>query len=84
MGVVVFLATCWYVLWDGRLRLVAGDSLRPYHPSMLYAYLALTLQGGVVQVGKKCICFLKLYFRIYVRIMQQIKYVGDIVSPSFA
>ena len=50
MGVVVFLATCWYVLWDGRLRLVAGDSLRPYHPSMLYAYLALTLQGGVVQV----------------------------------
>ena len=60
MGVVVFLATCWYVLWDGRLRLVAGDSLRPYHPSMLYAYLALTLQGGVVQVGKECIRFKKI------------------------
>ena len=49
MGVVVFLVTACYVLSDERMRLVS-DSLRPYHPSMLYAYLALIIQGGVVQV----------------------------------
>ncbi len=49
MGVLVFVVTASCVLSDSRVSLVS-DAIRPYHPSMLYAYLALILQGGVVQV----------------------------------
>ncbi len=52
LGVLVFLCTACFVLSDGRLRLVS-EHIRPYHPSFLYAYLALLLQGGIVQVRRK-------------------------------
>ena len=48
LSVFVFVSTAAWVFSDRRRLLI--PSVRLYHPSFLYAYLALTLQGGVVQV----------------------------------
>ena len=48
VSVLVFCATAFWVLSDNRRRLI--QSVRLYQPSFLYAYLALLMQGGVIQV----------------------------------
>src|SRR5688500_6430621 len=44
--VAIFVVMMIYVLGDFRMSLVP---LPVYHPSLLYAYLALGIQGGVLQ-----------------------------------
>jgi hypothetical protein len=46
--VLVFCCAAFYILSDGRRQLVSSVQL--YHPSFLYAYVAILVQGGVVQV----------------------------------
>ena len=48
VSVVVFVATAAYVFSDSRSLLF--PSIKLYQPSFLYAYTALLMQGGVVQV----------------------------------
>lgn len=50
LSVVVFLCAASYVLSDNRRQLIT--SVKLYQPSFLYAYLALLMQGGVVQVRR--------------------------------
>ena len=49
VSVLVFSATASWILSDNRRRLI--QSVRLYQPSFLYAYLALLMQGGVIQVS---------------------------------
>ena len=49
LSVVVFVCTAAWVFSDRRRLLL--PSIRLYHPSFLYAYVALIMQGGVVQVS---------------------------------
>ena len=51
LSVAVFLVTSSYFLSDSRRLLIT--SIRLYQPSFLYAYAALLMQGGVVQVRQK-------------------------------
>ena len=48
LSVLVFLATSSYVFSDDRRHLIS--SVKLYQPSFIYAYLALFMQAGVVQV----------------------------------
>ena len=49
-SVLVFTVTSLWILSDKRRQLITA--IRLYHPSFLYAYLALPIQSGVVQVSK--------------------------------
>ena len=49
-SVLVFTVTSLWILSDKRRQLITA--IRLYHPSFLYAYIALPIQSGVVQVSK--------------------------------
>lgn len=61
LSVLVFCCAATYILTDSRRQLVT--SVRLYHPSFLYAYVALLLQGGVIQVVG-CVAALRLSERL--------------------
>ncbi len=50
-SVFVFSCAGFYILNDGRRNLVSTVQL--YHPSFLYAYLAILVQSGIVQVNAR-------------------------------
>ncbi|CAM1319543.1 Uncharacterised protein g7242 [Pycnogonum litorale] len=57
LSVIVFISTTIWILSDPKISLVPG--VRLYHPSFIYAYIALFVQGGILQaIG--CIGALKL------------------------
>ena len=49
LSVVLFTVTAIFILTDNRRHLVS--SIQLYHPSFLYAYIAIPTQAGVVQVS---------------------------------
>ena len=48
LSVVLFTVTAIFILTDNRRHLISAIQL--YHPSFLYAYIAIPAQAGVVQV----------------------------------
>lgn len=61
VAVLFFVAVGSYVFSDARMTLIT--SIRYYHPTFLYAYVAIVLQGGVVQVVG-CVGALRLNERL--------------------
>lgn len=61
LSVLVFLVTSTYFFSDNRRMLFT--SVRFYQPSFLYAYVALIMQGGVIQVIG-CVAVLRLNERL--------------------
>ena len=51
LSVALFTITAICILTDKRRQLIS--SIQLYHPSFLYAYIAIPTQAGVVQVSLK-------------------------------
>ena len=82
-AVIIFLFFAAFIVADPKMALVQGFQF--YHPTLLYAYAALLLQGGVLQtVG--CYAAMKLnerFLRIYWLLMLVLLFGDAIVGVAW-